>query len=88
VGSGQVPFGDGVGKNLPGVQAGQFGAPQGAPQPPGLMARPAAVLGRQGGQEQVAVAFLAGRGGFGGPDRVQHGQVVGIGESLLAGLGR
>jgi hypothetical protein len=49
VGSGQVPFGDGVGEDLSGVQAGQFGAAQGAPQPPGLMARPAAVLGRQGG---------------------------------------
>ena len=87
-GAGQVPFGDGVGEDLPGVQAGQFGAAQGAPQPPGLVARPAAVFGGQGGQEQVAVALLAGGGGLGGPDRVQHGQVVGVGESLLAGLGR
>ena len=86
-GPGQVPFGDGLGQDLPGVQAGQFGAAQGAPQPPGLVAGLAAVFGRQGGQEQVTVALLAGGGGLGGPDRVQHGQVVGIGESLLAGLG-
>ena len=31
--------------------------------------------------------LLAGGGGFGGPDRVQHGQVVGVGQGLLAGLG-
>ena len=86
-GSGQVPFGDRVGQDLAGVQAGQFGAAQGAPQPPGLVARLAAVFGRQGGQEQVAVALLAGGGGLGGPDRVQHGQVVGVGQGLLAGLG-
>ena len=60
-GAGQVPFGDRVGQDLCGVQAGQFGAAQGAPQPPGLVARLAAVLGRQGGQEQVAVALLRGR---------------------------
>ena len=78
---------DGLGQDLAGVQAGQFGAAQGAPQPPGLVARLAAVFGGQGGQEQVAVALLAGGGGLGGPDRVQHGQVVGVGESLLAGLG-
>ena len=38
-------------------------------------------------RQQVSVALLAGRGGFGGPDRVQQGQVVGVGEGLLAGLG-
>ena len=86
-GPGQVPLADRLGQDLRGVQAGQFGAAQGAPQPPGLVARLAAVSGGQGGQEQVAVALLAGGGSLGGPDRVQHGQVVGIGESLLAGLG-
>ena len=86
-GAGQVPFGDGVGQDLRGVQAGQFGGAQGAPQPPGLVARLAAVFGGQGGQEQVAVALLAGGGGLGGPDGVQHGQVVGVGEGLVAGLG-
>jgi hypothetical protein len=45
------------------------------------------VFGRQGGGEQVPVALLAGGAGFGGPDRVQHGQVVGVGQGLLAGLG-
>ena len=86
-GAGQVPLADRLGQDLPGVQAGQFGAAQGAPQPPGLVAGLAAVARRQGGREQVAVALLAGGGGLGGPDRVQQGQVVGVGESLLAGLG-
>ena len=45
------------------------------------------VAGRQGGREQVAVVLFAGRGGLGGPDRVQHGQVIGVGEGLVAGLG-
>ena len=86
-GSGQVPLGDGLGQDLGWVQAGQFGAAQGAPQPPGLVAGLAAVSGRQGGGEQSAVALLAGGGGFRGPDRVQHGQVVSVGQGLLAGLG-
>jgi hypothetical protein len=47
----------------------------------------AAVVVGQCAREQLAVALLAGRGGFGGPDGVQHGQVVGVGEGLLAGLG-
>jgi hypothetical protein len=41
----------------------------------------------QGGHEQVAVVLFAGRGGLGGPDRVQDGQVVGVGQGLAAGLG-
>ena len=86
-GSGQVPFGDGLGEDAGGVQAGEFGGAQGAPQPPGLVAGFGAVAGRQGGHEQVAVVLLAGRGGLGGPDRVQDGQVVGVGEGLVAGLG-
>jgi hypothetical protein len=86
-GPGQVPLADRLGQDLPGVQAGQLGAAQDAPQPPALVARLAAVSGRQGGQEQVAVALLGGGGRLGGPDRVQHGQVAGIGKSLLARLG-
>ena len=86
-GSGQVPFGDGLGQDAGGVQAGQFGGAQGAPQPPGLVAGFGAVPGRQGVHEQVAVVLLAGRGGLGGPDRVQDGEVVGVGEGLVAGLG-
>lgn len=31
--------------------------------------------------------LVAGRGGLGGPDRVQRGEVVGVGEGLVAGLG-
>ena len=57
---GQVPFADRVGQDLGGVQAGQFGAAQGAPQPPGLVAGPAVVFGGQGGGKQVSVALLAG----------------------------
>ena len=37
-GSGQVPFGDRVGQDAGGVQAGQFGGAQGAPQPLRLVA--------------------------------------------------
>jgi hypothetical protein len=37
------------------------------------------VLWRQVGQEQVPVVLLAGCGGLGGPDRVQDGQVIGVG---------
>ena len=78
-GSGQVPFGDRVGQDTGGVQAGQFGGAQGAPQPLGLVAGLPAVAGRQGVHQQVAVGLVAGRGGLGGPDRVQDGQVVGVG---------
>ena len=52
-GAGQVPFGDRVGQDLAGVQAGQFGGAQGAPQPFRLVAGFAAVAGRQRGHEQV-----------------------------------
>ncbi|MGB6582614.1 MAG: hypothetical protein WBF34_32365 [Streptosporangiaceae bacterium] len=45
------------------------------------------VAGRQGVHEQVAVVLVAGRGGLGGPERVQRGEVVGVGERLVAGLG-
>jgi hypothetical protein len=86
-GSGQVPFGDGLGQDAGGVQAGQFGAAQGAPQPLGLVAGLPAVAGRQRAHQQVAVALVAGGGGLGGPDRVQDGQVVGVGQGLVAGLG-
>ena len=86
-GSGQVPFGDRVGQDLGGVQAGQFGGAQGPPQPPGLGAGLGAVARRQRVHEQGAVVLLAGRGGLGGPDRVQDGQVVSVGEGLVPGLG-
>jgi hypothetical protein len=85
-GSGQVPFGDRVGEDTAGVQAGQFGAAQGPPQPPGLVAGRPPVAGRQGVHQPVAVDLIPGRGGFGGPDRVQDGQVVGVGQGLVAGL--
>ena len=86
-GAGQVTFGDGVGEDLGGVQAGQFGGAQGAPQPFRLVAGLGVVTGRQGADQQVLVVLLAGRGGLGGPDRVQHGQVVGGGEGPVPCLG-
>ena len=70
-----------------GSRPAEFGGAQGAPQPPGLVAGFGAVAGRQGVHEQVAVVLFAGRGGLGGPDRVQYGQVIGVGEGLVAGLG-
>ena len=52
------------------------------------MAGFAPVFRREVGQEQVPVVLIAGRGGLGGPDRVQDRQVIGIGEGLLPRLGR
>jgi L-ascorbate metabolism protein UlaG (beta-lactamase superfamily) len=46
-----------------------------------------AVSGRQAGHEQVLVVLVAGGDSLGGPDRVQDGQVVGVGQGLVAGLG-
>ena len=86
-GAGQVPFGNGLGEDAGGIQAGEFGGPQSPPQPSGLVAGLGAVAGRQGGREQVALVLVTGRGGLGGPDRVQGGEVVGVGEGLAAGLG-
>ena len=45
------------------------------------------VAGRERGQDQVAVAVVAGGCGFGGPDRVQDGQVVGVGQVALPDRG-
>ena len=86
-GAGQVPFGDRVGDDLGGVQADELGGTQGAPQPFRLMAGFGVVARRQDVHEQVLVALLAGGGGLGGPDRVQEGEVVGVGQGLVAGLG-
>jgi hypothetical protein len=78
-GAGQGPFADRGGQDLPGVQSGQFGGAQRPPQPFRLVAGLAAVAGRQDAVQQVPVLLVAGRGGLGGPDRVQDGQVVGVG---------
>jgi hypothetical protein len=86
-GAGQVPFGERVCQDLPGVQARQFGGAQRSPQPFRLVAGFLPVSRRQGRQEQVLVALVAAGGGLGGPDGVQDGQVVGVGESVLPGLG-
>ena len=86
-GSGQVPFGDRGGQDSPGVQAGQLGGAHGPPQPSGLVAGFGAVAGREGLHEQVLVALLAGRGGLGGPDGVQDGQVIGVSQGAVPVLG-
>ena len=86
-GSGQVAGGDGGADDLGGVQAGEFGGVQGAVQPPGLVRERLAVAGRQRGRDQVAVAVVAGGGGFGGPDGVQGGEVVGVGQVALPDRG-
>ena len=85
-GSGQVPFGDRISQDAGGVQVGQFGGAQRPPQPLRLVAGLFAVAGRQRAHQQVAVALVAGGGGLGDPDRVQAGQVVGVGQGLVAGL--
>ncbi len=46
-----------------------------------------AVGGWQDAHQQVPVPLVAGRGRLGGPARVQQGQVVGVGQGLVAGLG-
>ena len=51
------------------------------------MTRLTAVAGRQDAHQQVPVLLVAGWGGLGGPDRVQDGQVVCVGQGLVAGLG-
>src|SRR4029077_14951481 len=66
---------------------GQFGAAQGAPQPLRLVAGLSAITRRQGIHQLDTVGLIPGRGGLGGPDRVQDGQVVGVGQGLVAGLG-
>jgi hypothetical protein len=87
-GAGQVPPGHGLGQDLARVQACQFGGVQGAVQPLFRVAVVPAGSRRQGGLEEGAVAPFAGRGGLGGPHRVQDGQVVGVGQGLPAALGR
>ena len=87
MGSGQIPFSDRVGQDSGGIEAGQFGAAQGAPQPLRLVAGRPAVAGRQDGHQPGAVGLVPDGGGLGGPDRVQDGQVVGVGQGLAAGLG-
>ena len=47
-GAGQVPLADRGGEDLRGVQPGEFGGAHRPPQPFGLVARLAAVAGRQG----------------------------------------
>ena len=86
-GSGQVAGGDGGADDLGGVQAGEFGGVQGAVQPAGPVGELAAVPGRQRGRDELAVAVVAGVAGFGGPDRVQDGEVVGVGQVAAPGLG-
>ena len=87
-GPGQVPLADRSGQDLGEVQAGEFGGAHRPPQPFRPVARLLPVSRRQGRQQQVPVALLAGGAGFGGPDRVQDGQVVGVGQRLLPALGR
>ena len=79
--------GDGGADDLGGVQAGQFGGVQGAVQPAGLVRERLAVAGRERGHDQVAVTVVAGGGGFGGPDGVQDGEVVGVGQVPLPDRG-
>ena len=86
-GSGQVAGGDGRADDLGGVQAGEFGGVQGAEQPAGLVRQRLPVAGRERGHDQVAVAVVAGGCGFGGPDRVEDGQVVGVGQVALPDRG-
>jgi hypothetical protein len=69
------------------VQACQLSGPQRPEQPPGLVGQFLAVAGRERGHDQVAVAVVLGSAGFGGRDRSQGGEVVGVGQVALPGLG-
>ena len=86
-GSGQVPLGDRIIEDAGGVQAGELGGAQGPPQPLRLVTGLPAVAGRQGVHEQVVVPLVTDGSGLGGPDRVQQGQVVRVGQALVADLG-
>ena len=79
-GTGQVPEVDGGADDVGGVQASQFGGVQRTEQPPSPVGELATVPGRQRAHHELAVAVVAGGLGFGGPDRVQDGQVVGVGQ--------
>jgi hypothetical protein len=61
---------------------------QGAVQPAGPVGELAAVPGRERGRDELAVAVAPRVAGFGGPDHVQDGQVVGVGQVAAPGLGR
>jgi hypothetical protein len=87
-GPGQFALTDCGRQDLRGVQAGQLRGAHGPPQPPDLVAGLSPVFQPQAGHQKVLVVLLAGRGGLGGPDRVQDGQVVGVGQGLLPSLGR
>ena len=86
--AGQVPFGDCPGEDLARVQAGELGGAQGAVQPLLLVAGLMPGSRRERGLEQGTVAPLASGRGLRGPYSVQDGQVVGVGQGLLPGLGR
>ena len=86
-GAGQVPGGDCRADDLGWVQAGEFGGVQGAEQPSGLVGERLAAAGRERGRDELAVAVVAGGLGFGGPDRVQDGEVVGVGQVTLPDYG-
>ena len=60
---------------------------QGAVQPAGPVGELAAMPGRQRGRDELAVAVVAGGGGFGGPDRVQDGEMVSVRQVAEPGLG-
>ena len=87
-GAGQVPLADRGGQGPGWVQAGELCRVEGAPEPFGLVAWLVLVARREGGQVQVAVSLVAGRGGLGGPDRVQDCQVIGVGRLSGAGIVR
>jgi len=86
-GSGQVPGGDSGTDDVGGVQAGQFGGVQRTEQPLGQVGELAPAPGRQRGHHELAVTVVAGGLGFGGPDRLQDGEVVGVGQVAAPGLG-
>ena len=75
----QVAAGDRAGQDLDGVQDRDFGSVQGPVQPPLPVAFLRIGPGGERGPEQGAVALPAGRCGLGVPDRVQDGEVVGVG---------
>jgi hypothetical protein len=56
-------------------------------QPLGLVGELAALPGPQRGHHELAVAVVVDGLGFGGPDRVQDGEVVGVGQVAAPGLG-
>ncbi len=78
----QAPPGHRIADDVGGVEPGQLSSPQGSPQPPCPQTDAVPVLGRQRGDQQIPVPLVPVGRGLADPDRIEDGQVVGVGQVL------